>query len=146
MAFELDKSAKARPVPRVMVVEGFFGETAFSLPATFFFFLSVGVGFRGPMGFFSLPSEGVRTREFSFKVLGLGRRDPFGLAFSLLEVERTLTVFVFEVVVGDRVVREGKVALLFTTCSVVVDPLIGSRGTKTGVLTGESVVLRAAKD
>src|SRR5258708_7146755 len=137
-----------------MVVGGFLGEIAFSPPATFFFFFSevrVGVGFRGPMGFFSLPSEGVRTREFSLRILGLGRRDPFGLAFSLPEVERTLTAFVFEVVAGVRVVREGKVALLFTTCSGVVEPLMGSRGTNTGVLTtdlfvDDSGVLRAAKD
>ena len=136
-----------------MVVGDFLGEITFSPPATFFFFfseVSAGVGFRGPVGFFSLPSEGVRARAFSLRVLGLGIRDPFGLEFSLPEVERTLTVFVFEAVAGDKVVREGKVALLFATCSGVVEPLIGSRGTKTGVFpidlfVEDSGALRAAK-
>jgi len=133
LAFVLDKSANTRPVPRV-VVAGFLGEVAFSVPATFLFFsgVSTGGGFRGPTGFFCL-SEGVRTMEFSLRVLGFGTRDSFSVAFSLPEVERTLTVF--EVVTGERAVREGTVALLFATCAGVVEPLIGSRGTNTGVLT-----------
>lgn len=52
--------------------------------------------------------------------------------FSLLEVEWTLRLF--EGVMGDRAVQEGKIALLFATRSRVVKPLIGFRGTNTDVL------------
>ena len=135
LALVFDKSANARPALRVTVVRGFFGETAFSVPRAFFFLsgVSVGGGFLGPTGFFSLPSEGVRATEFSLRTLGLGTRDSLNVAFSFLEVERTLTVF--EAVAGERAVREGIVALLFTTCAGVVEPFIGSRGTNTGVFT-----------
>lgn len=149
LAFVLDKSARIRPAPRVMVVGGFLGEMTFSFPTAFFFSgVRVGGGFRGPTGFFDLPPEGVRTREFSLRVLGLGRRDSFGLVFSFPEVERTLTVF--EAVTGGRAVRVGKVALLFATCSGVVDPMMGSNGTKTAVLmtdllVDDSGVLRTTK-
>ena len=150
LAFVLDRSVKTRPALRVAVVEGSLGETAFSFPAGFFFFfsgVSVGGGFRGPTGFFTLPSEGIRTREFSLRVLGLDTRDSLGAEFSLPEVGRTLTVFVLT---GDRAVREGIVALLFATCSGVVEPLIGSRGTNTGgftadLLVDDSGVLRTIK-
>ena len=135
LAFVLDKSANARPVARVMGVGGFLGEIAFSVPVAFLFFsgVSVGGGFRGPTGFFTLPSEGVRTREFSLSVFGLGTRDSLGVAFSLPEVVRTLTTL--EVVTGEGAAREGMVALLFVTCAGVVEPLMGSRGTNNGVLT-----------
>ena len=154
LAFVLDKSANARPAPRVIVVGGFLGEIVFSVPVTFLFFsgVSVGGGFRGPTGFLCFPSEGVRTVEFSLRVFDLGMRDSFRMAFSLPEVERTLTVF--EVVTGEGAVREGMVALLLETCAGVVEPLIGSRGTNTGVFTadlfepevvGDSGLLRTTK-
>ena len=109
--------------------------------------MSVGEGSRGPTGFFTLPSEDIRTRELSSGVLSLNTRNSFGVEFSLPEVGRTLTVFVLT---GDSTVREGMVALLFAACPGVVEPLIGSRETNAGVFTadllvGGSGVLRAIK-
>ena len=111
-------------------VGGFLGEIAFLVLVTFLFFsgVSAGGGFRRLRGFLTLPSKGVRTIEFSLRALGLGTR----LVFSLPEVEQTLTVL--KVVTGERVVREGTVALLSTTCAGVVEPLMGSRGMNNGTL------------
>lgn len=145
LVFVLDKSANTRPALRVTEVVGFLGEAAFSVPVAFLFFsgVSVGGGFRGPIGFFILLSEGVRTMEFSSRTLGLGTRDSFKPIFSLREVERAL---VFGVVTGDRAVREGMVALLLATCAGVVDPLIGSSGTNTGVFVIDLFALETAED